>query len=89
MITRLGQRAEAAGYATNPQYADRLIALIEDYKLYEYDELSPDQLLAMEEHKKVDKSKEEKKSDADKKMPPIKLPLFSTTTAFNGSGQPR
>ncbi|HPE97550.1 MAG: glucosaminidase domain-containing protein [Chitinophagales bacterium] len=58
---------KAAGYATNPQYADRLIALIEDYKLYEYDELSPDQLLAMEEHKKVDKSKEEKKSDADKK----------------------
>lgn len=28
---------KAAGYATNPQYADRLIELIQLYKLYEYD----------------------------------------------------
>jgi len=28
---------KAAGYATNPQYADRLIALIQLYKLYRYD----------------------------------------------------
>lgn len=28
---------KAAGYATNPAYADRLISLIELYKLYEYD----------------------------------------------------
>ena len=28
---------KAAGYATNPQYADRLIDLIQLYKLYEYD----------------------------------------------------
>ena len=29
---------KAAGYATNPQYADRLIELIQLYKLYEYDQ---------------------------------------------------
>ena len=28
---------KAAGYATNPQYADRLIEIIQLYKLYEYD----------------------------------------------------
>ena len=28
---------KAAGYATNPQYADRLINIIQLYKLYEYD----------------------------------------------------
>ena len=28
---------KAAGYATNPQYADRLIEIIQFYKLYEYD----------------------------------------------------
>ncbi len=28
---------KAAGYATNPAYADRLISIIELYKLYEYD----------------------------------------------------
>jgi hypothetical protein len=28
---------KAAGYATNPKYADRLIEIIEVYKLYEYD----------------------------------------------------
>ncbi|MDE6012495.1 MAG: glucosaminidase domain-containing protein [Prevotella sp.] len=28
---------KAAGYATNPQYADRLIDIIQLYKLYEYD----------------------------------------------------
>jgi len=31
------QGLKKAGYATNPQYADMLIKLIEDYKLYEYD----------------------------------------------------
>ncbi|MCS6820067.1 MAG: LysM peptidoglycan-binding domain-containing protein [Chitinophagales bacterium] len=30
---------KAAGYATNPRYAEILIKLIEDYKLYEYDDL--------------------------------------------------
>lgn len=28
---------KACGYATNPQYAERLIKLIEDYELYKYD----------------------------------------------------
>ena len=32
---------KACGYATNPQYAQRLISIIETYKLYEYDKMSP------------------------------------------------
>ena len=31
-----------AGYATNPQYADKLIGLIEDYELHRFDEITPD-----------------------------------------------
>ena len=30
-----------AGYATDPQYAEKLIKIIEDYRLYEYDVLEP------------------------------------------------
>lgn len=30
-----------AGYATDPQYAEKLIKIIEDYQLYEYDVLKP------------------------------------------------
>ena len=30
-----------AGYATDPQYAEKLIKIIEDYRLYEYDVLKP------------------------------------------------
>ena len=29
-----------AGYATNPQYASRLIALIEEFDLYDYDKVA-------------------------------------------------
>jgi LysM repeat protein len=58
---------KAAGYATNPQYADRLISIIEEYSLYEYDRLSPEQLLALEEHKKVDKKKQDGGKDANQK----------------------
>ncbi|KRP11602.1 MAG: hypothetical protein ABR95_05995 [Sphingobacteriales bacterium BACL12 MAG-120813-bin55] len=43
-----------AGYATNPEYAERLIKIIEDYDLHIYDKLTPDQLLAMEDHKKME-----------------------------------
>ena len=32
---------KAAGYATNPKYADHLIAIIEVYKLYDYDTSKP------------------------------------------------
>ena len=43
------------GYATNPSYANRLIAIIETYKLYEYDKVTPvkvpDVNLAVTEHK--------------------------------------
>ncbi len=43
-----------AGYATNPEYAERLIKIIEDYDLHAYDKLTPDQLLALEDNKKMD-----------------------------------
>lgn len=32
---------KACGYATNPKYAQRLISIIETYKLYEYDKMKP------------------------------------------------
>lgn len=32
---------KACGYATNPQYAKRLISIIETYKLYQYDTMRP------------------------------------------------
>lgn len=32
---------KACGYATNPQYATRLINIIETYRLYEYDKMKP------------------------------------------------
>lgn len=35
-----------AGYATNPKYADILIRAIEEYRLYEYDEVSSFDILA-------------------------------------------
>ncbi|HQW12696.1 MAG TPA: LysM peptidoglycan-binding domain-containing protein [Saprospiraceae bacterium] len=35
-----------AGYATNPKYAAQLIKTIEDYKLYEYDSVNPNDILA-------------------------------------------
>lgn len=37
-----------AGYATNPQYADRLIELIERLRLFEYDEKTPDDVKGTE-----------------------------------------
>lgn len=35
---------KAAGYATDPKYADKLIKLIEDYDLYRYDSLAADKV---------------------------------------------
>ncbi len=39
-----------AGYATDPTYADRLIKIIEDYKLYYYDEYGANRQLASIPH---------------------------------------
>ncbi|MCQ2143759.1 MAG: glucosaminidase domain-containing protein [Bacteroidales bacterium] len=35
---------KTAGYATDPSYATKLIKIIEDYRLYEYDSLTADQI---------------------------------------------
>lgn len=40
-----------AGYATDPTYAERLIKIIEDYKLYYYDEYGDNRMLASKPHK--------------------------------------
>ncbi|MBA3284406.1 MAG: glucosaminidase domain-containing protein [Nitrosopumilus sp.] len=50
-----------AGYATNPNYDDLLIGLIEEYKLYEYDQLS------VADIKKADRKASKKNDDEDEK----------------------
>ena len=50
------QGLKTAGYATNPQYPQLLIKLIEDNKLYEYDKHG-DALAKSNKHKKIDLSK--------------------------------
>ena len=47
---------KAAGYATNPAYADRLISLIELYKLYQYDN-AKDYDKFMVRHSSIDQPK--------------------------------
>ncbi|MFY9154161.1 MAG: glucosaminidase domain-containing protein [Prolixibacteraceae bacterium] len=42
-----------AGYATDPTYADRLIKIIEDYKLFLYDEYGDNRQLAAIQHESV------------------------------------
>lgn len=42
----------AAGYATDPNYADKLINIIEAYKLYEYDEEAVEDMKKIEELEK-------------------------------------
>lgn len=48
-----------AGYATNPEYAKRLIKIIEDNKLYKYDEYSFSEYLELKGNSKYDQSDEE------------------------------
>jgi LysM repeat protein len=45
-----------AGYATNPHYADRLITIIEENKLYEYDKYSYEEYLALKNNSKYDQN---------------------------------
>lgn len=44
---------KAAGYATNPQYADRLVRLIEDYQLYIFDAFGADKEMIFRHPNKV------------------------------------
>jgi len=55
-----------AGYATNPQYAERLIRIIENYELMRYDTVSDVKYLAKSEKKQEAETakKTEKKHDA-------------------------
>lgn len=46
-----------AGYATDPGYANKLITLIEDFELYRYDAMTPDELPAEEPAAPVEKPK--------------------------------
>ncbi len=51
---------KAAGYATNPKYADMLINLIEEYELYKYDKMTLADIKKVKHDKKEDKIKEDK-----------------------------
>jgi len=53
-----------AGYATNPEYAKRLIKIIEDNKLYLYDEYSYEEYLELKSKSKYDQEDEETTSIA-------------------------
>lgn len=48
---------KAAGYATNPKYADQLISLIERYKLYQYDLESENSNIIVENNTKDEKNR--------------------------------
>jgi len=50
---------KAAGYATNPKYADMLINMIEEYQLYELDKMT------LADVKKADKKKDDEKKTGD------------------------
>ncbi len=56
---------KAAGYATNPKYADILITTIEDYELYKYDKMSLADIKKQDKHdsKKEDKTIAENKNE--------------------------
>ena len=51
-----------AGYATDPIYAERLIKIIEDFKLYIYDEYSGNRQLASIKHQKQKRQEFEKQT---------------------------
>jgi len=59
---------KAAGYATNPKYADLLISMIEEYELYQYDKMSLADIKKTTHDKKKtepEKNKEEPKEEED------------------------
>lgn len=56
---------QKAGYATDPAYANKLIKLIEDYELYEYDKLGTGKAKT-EKDKKKDKDKKKSKDSKNK-----------------------
>lgn len=43
----------AAGYATDPQYANKLIRIMDDHKLYQYDEFEEDDEMSAEDKAKL------------------------------------
>jgi LysM repeat protein len=51
-----------AGYATDPSYADRLIKIIEDYELHQYDLHTPGQPVASLKDEPVGAAKQQKKT---------------------------
>jgi len=51
-----------AGYATDPIYAERLIKIIEDFKLYDYDEYGETHQLASIKHQKQKRQEVEKQT---------------------------
>lgn len=62
-----------AGYATDPAYASKLIRIIEDYKLYEYDRKSAS-FARSDRRAKASSAKKERKAKAPKVVIPDVIP---------------
>lgn len=63
-----------AGYATDPAYASKLIRIIEDYKLYEYDRKSASFARSYRRAKSPSSHKKERKEKAPKVVIPDVIP---------------
>lgn len=75
-----------AGYATNPQYASKLIDLIEKYKLYEYDQQGEKRPVAGEKAKEPAKTGSRTTRPAKTKSQPVadKTMLSEPSNTVNG-----
>ena len=62
-----------AGYATDPAYPSKLIKLIEDYKLYEYDVITTDELPGPDGKLKPKRPKRGGKTQVTIPEPPLRL----------------
>lgn len=69
---------QKCGYATNPQYADQLISLIERYNLSQYDD--PKYVAPKSKESKADSKKASKKSSKSDKQKKAKAQKSQTTT---------
>lgn len=72
----MGSRPEKAGYATDPAYPSKLIKLIEDYRLYEYDKMKPEAFAQNNSSRKPEKGQ----VNAGETSSPIVMPAALTKT---------
>lgn len=75
---------KSAGYATNPQYADLLIDLIENYQLYEYDQMS---LAEVKKHHKPNNTSQQNDAEENKETKNKKSKTEKTYFSWRGYQQ--